>query len=164
MAVIILILPKSWTKVNRNPWRNLANLGDPKVLPSGELTFCYGKSPFFMGKCYVSSPEGIPKLQMEYPQSYIAYQLQKTLGCRSTHSKIISRCNQFWDFTQRNIKTIDPKTKTKDPRVRSERQRARTLAKKNHPVVKKQSLLVFVAERKVVEIARQTVGLWLCNV
>ena len=38
------------------------------VLPSGELTFCYGKSPFLMGKstismaifnCYVSSPEGI---------------------------------------------------------------------------------------------------------
>ena len=37
------------------------------ALPSGELTFCYGKSPFFMGKstismaifnCYVSSPEG----------------------------------------------------------------------------------------------------------
>ena len=37
-------------------------------LPSGELTFCNGKSPFFMGKstismvifhCYVSSPEGI---------------------------------------------------------------------------------------------------------
>ena len=37
------------------------------VLPSGELTFCYGKSPFLMGKstismaifhCYVSSPEG----------------------------------------------------------------------------------------------------------
>ena len=36
-------------------------------LPSGELTFCYGNSPFFMGKstismaifnCYVSSPEG----------------------------------------------------------------------------------------------------------
>ena len=36
-------------------------------LPSGELTFCNGKSPFFMGKstismamfnCYVSSPEG----------------------------------------------------------------------------------------------------------
>ena len=37
-------------------------------LPSGELTFCHGKSPCFMGKstisvaifnCYVSSPEGI---------------------------------------------------------------------------------------------------------
>ena len=37
-------------------------------LPSGELTFCHGKSPFLMGKstismaifnCYVSSPEGI---------------------------------------------------------------------------------------------------------
>ena len=36
-------------------------------LPSGELTFCHGKSPFLMGKstismaifhCYVSSPEG----------------------------------------------------------------------------------------------------------
>ena len=36
-------------------------------VPSGELTFCHGKSPFFMGKstismaifhCYVSSPEG----------------------------------------------------------------------------------------------------------
>ena len=36
-------------------------------LPSGELTFCYGKSLFLMGKstismaifnCYVSSPEG----------------------------------------------------------------------------------------------------------
>ena len=35
--------------------------------PSGELTVCYGKSPFLMGKstismaifnCYVSSPEG----------------------------------------------------------------------------------------------------------
>ena len=40
-------------------------------IPSGELTFCHGKSPFLMGKstismaifnCYVSSPEGIPKL------------------------------------------------------------------------------------------------------
>ena len=39
------------------------------VVPSGELTFCNGKSPFFMGKstismaifhCYVSSPEGTP--------------------------------------------------------------------------------------------------------
>ena len=38
-------------------------------LPSGELTFCHGKSPFLMGKstismaifhCYVSSPEGNP--------------------------------------------------------------------------------------------------------
>ena len=37
------------------------------VLPSGELTFCHGKSPFFMGKstismaifnCYVKLPEG----------------------------------------------------------------------------------------------------------
>ena len=37
-------------------------------IPSGELTFCHGKSPFLMGKstismaifnCYVSSPEGI---------------------------------------------------------------------------------------------------------
>ena len=37
-------------------------------LPSGELTFCHGKSPFLMGKstismaifhCYVSSPEGM---------------------------------------------------------------------------------------------------------
>ena len=36
-------------------------------VPSGELTFCHGKSPFLMGKstismaifhCYVSSPEG----------------------------------------------------------------------------------------------------------
>ena len=36
-------------------------------LPSGELTFCHGKSPFLMGKftismailnCYVSSPKG----------------------------------------------------------------------------------------------------------
>ena len=36
-------------------------------IPSGELTFCHGKSPFLMGKstismaifnCYVSSPEG----------------------------------------------------------------------------------------------------------
>ena len=39
-----------------------------RKLPSGELTFCYGKSQFFMGKstismaifnCYVSSPEGM---------------------------------------------------------------------------------------------------------
>ena len=39
------------------------------ILPSGELTFCHGKSPFLMGKstismaifnCYVSSPEGTP--------------------------------------------------------------------------------------------------------
>ena len=38
-----------------------------KKIPSGELTVCYGKSPFFMGKstismaifhCYISSPEG----------------------------------------------------------------------------------------------------------
>ena len=38
-----------------------------QLLPSGELTVCYGKSPFLMGKstismaifnCYVSSPEG----------------------------------------------------------------------------------------------------------
>ena len=38
----------------------------PKVLPSGEQTFCHGKSPFLMGKstismaifnCYVSSPK-----------------------------------------------------------------------------------------------------------
>ena len=43
---------------------------DWEDLPSGELTFCYGKSPFFMGKstismamfhCYVSSPEGSEK-------------------------------------------------------------------------------------------------------
>ena len=41
--------------------------GSAEFLPSGELTFGYGKSPFFMGKstismaifnCYVSSPEG----------------------------------------------------------------------------------------------------------
>ena len=45
------------------PWSVLGSLG----LPSGELTFCHGKSPFLMGKstismaifnCYVSSPEG----------------------------------------------------------------------------------------------------------
>ena len=38
------------------------------MIPSGELTFCNGKSPFLMGKstismaifnCYVSSPEGM---------------------------------------------------------------------------------------------------------
>ena len=38
--------------------------------PSGELTFCHGKSPFLMGKstismaifhCYVKSPEGNPE-------------------------------------------------------------------------------------------------------
>ena len=49
------------TKIVRN-----ANSAVPGV-PSGELTFCYGKSPFLMGKstmsmaifnCYVSSPEG----------------------------------------------------------------------------------------------------------
>ena len=44
------------------------SMGNPPGLfdiPSGELTFCHGKSPFFMGKstismaifhCYVSSP------------------------------------------------------------------------------------------------------------
>ena len=41
------------------------------LLPSGELTFCHGKSPFLMGKsaismaifnCYVSSPEGIASI------------------------------------------------------------------------------------------------------
>ena len=41
----------------------------PYRIPSGELTCCYGKSPFLMGKstismaifhCYVSSPEGTP--------------------------------------------------------------------------------------------------------
>ena len=41
---------------------------DVPRLPSGELTFCHGKSPFLMGKstismaifnCYVSLPEGI---------------------------------------------------------------------------------------------------------
>ena len=40
-------------------------------IPSGELTFCNGKSPFLMGKstismaifnCYVSSPEGTQKM------------------------------------------------------------------------------------------------------
>ena len=43
------------------------HLPEPRPLPSGELTFCHGKSPFLMGKftismaifnCYVSSPEG----------------------------------------------------------------------------------------------------------
>ena len=58
-------------------WHNLgaSQLGSLKrpnsimmlEIPSGELTFCHGKSPFLMGKstkmaifnCYVSSPEGI---------------------------------------------------------------------------------------------------------
>ena len=45
-------------------------------VPSGKLTFCYGKSPFLMGKstismvmfhCYVSSPEGISYLENDHP-------------------------------------------------------------------------------------------------
>ena len=45
------------------------------TVPSGELTFCFGKSPFLMGKstismaifhCYVSSPEG--RIQVETKQ------------------------------------------------------------------------------------------------
>ena len=44
-------------------------------LPSGELTFCHGKSPFLMGKstismaifhCYVSLPEGISQYITKY--------------------------------------------------------------------------------------------------
>ena len=46
------------------------NQSSTQPLPSGELTFCHGKSPFLMGKstismaifhCYVSSPEGNPQ-------------------------------------------------------------------------------------------------------
>ena len=45
-------------------WERLSHA---QKVPSGELTFCHGKSPSFMGKstismaifnCYVSSPEG----------------------------------------------------------------------------------------------------------
>ena len=48
-----------------------AFVGPTSYLPSGELTFCNGKSPFLMGKstismaifhCYVSSPEGRPPM------------------------------------------------------------------------------------------------------
>ena len=47
-------------------WNAMKLMGHPDI-PSGELTFCHGKSPFLMGKstismaifhCYVSSPEG----------------------------------------------------------------------------------------------------------
>ena len=54
--------------------QTLQHLGDfkmnlPRATRPGEPTFCYGKSPFWMGKstismaifnCYVSSPEGTP--------------------------------------------------------------------------------------------------------
>ena len=56
-------------------------LCENQLLPSGELTVCYGKSPFLMGKstismaifhCYVSSPEAILlnyRIQLRHCQS-----------------------------------------------------------------------------------------------
>ena len=54
--------------LGRTDWGYMENWGMGIWLPSGELTFCHGKSPFLMGKStismaifngYVSSPEGI---------------------------------------------------------------------------------------------------------
>ena len=62
------ILISSWiSHFLSNPWRSIWSIIFDD-LPSGELTFCHGKSPFLMGTstismaifhCYVSSPEGI---------------------------------------------------------------------------------------------------------
>ena len=71
----------SWTSGSYEPWRAsfwadvLQVINNPISVPSGELTVCYGKSPFFMGKstismaifhCYVSSPEGKPTKHGEF--------------------------------------------------------------------------------------------------
>ena len=59
---------RSWASCTRSMRASMVLGQNPYwPIPSGELTFCHGKSPFFMGKstismaifnCYVSSPEG----------------------------------------------------------------------------------------------------------
>ena len=43
-----------WRKVGPDPGGWDVRLGRKVCLPSGELTFCHGKSPFFMGKSTIS--------------------------------------------------------------------------------------------------------------
>ena len=54
------------------------------ILPSGELTFCNGKSPFLMGtstismaifNCYVSSPEGTTQTRQKNPEDRVYFQV-----------------------------------------------------------------------------------------
>ena len=68
---------------NGKPWETYGNRNSRTwfpakhvPLPSGELTFCHGKSPFLMGKstismaifhCYVSSPEGNQSVDPFHP-------------------------------------------------------------------------------------------------
>ena len=53
---------------------------DPNHLPSGNLTFCHGKSPFFMGKStismaifnsYVKLPEAKPPFSYGFPMVFL---------------------------------------------------------------------------------------------
>ena len=78
-------------------------------IPSGELTFCYGKSPFLMGKstismaifnCYVSSPEGNCSTYFSSNSSHqrpqlqqVASYTQRCLRCRNL--PLGSQCSQL---------------------------------------------------------------------
>ena len=61
---LIKFIDQTWSSINIHHWPTVSSSG----LPSGELTFCHGKSPFLMGKStinghvpllFVCSPEGI---------------------------------------------------------------------------------------------------------
>ena len=77
-------------------------MGDTGWIPSGELTFCHGKSQFLMGKstismaifhCYVSSPEGIVLHEPEKCQLAardVAYH-----GCCFVHPRKRTECTQL---------------------------------------------------------------------
>ena len=87
----------------------LSGMAIQSKLPSGELTFCHGKSPFLMGKstismaifnCYVSSPEGSIHHARSIKESggpcFLAFEKKAKKRTNKQPSNISS---VFWDIS-----------------------------------------------------------------